>query len=374
MARFSELTLVILMDAGRHDYPQHMPFLQSLIHTGFYVEKLYNPGGYCERTCFMTGTTPEVSGNYFAMSLMPPGYKRAYYEPQFNIPPHLRHRLCMTEDQLPDTDQNSFYNPDTKHTLESIWDVMGEEDKTYAFEACLALGIKSHQGVTTHGARQTRLLAKIRQGVDMAYWQISEIDQQAHVRGSNPEQMMPILKWADAQIKTVVIEARKLYKKVNVLVFGDHGQTNVTKRIDPPMEYPPYMEGWDYLYLKSSAAIQFWIFNDQVEPYILKDPKLQDGRFVHSPSKRQGNLIWAAHPGVLVSPCHFHGKKDAPVSMHGYQIATPQQETEMGFAILNAGKVGKTRIASLTDICPTITTTMGIRNTKHNMGEHIYER
>jgi len=374
MARPSELNLVILLDAGRNDYPQEMPFVSSLISDGFYAKRLYNQGGYCERTCFMTGSPPEVSGNYFAMSLMPPGYKRAYYEPKFNIPPCLRDRLCMSEDQTPDTEKDSFVNLDNGKVIESIWDVMRDKKK-WAFEACLALGIRSYDGITTHGSRQTQLLKKLERGVDFAYWQISEIDQKAHYLGSDPVQMKKTLLWADGQIKLVVEKARKWYDHVNLLIFGDHGQTNVTKLIDPPLEYPPYTEGWDYAYLKSSAAIQFWVFNKRVEPQIIKDPRLMDGKFIDSPSKRQGDLIWAANPGVLVNPCHFHTTKDAPNSMHGYQLATPQLETEMGFALLiDWEHKGQTKIVGLTDICPTITRMLKVRDTKQNMGVPIYER
>jgi hypothetical protein len=187
--------------------------------------------------------------------------------------------------------------------------------------------------------------------------------------------MKEVLLWADGQIRTVVEKARDWYNAVDLIIFADHGQTNVTKRIDPPLEYPPFTFGWDYLYLKSSAAIQLWIFNEQVRERILNDPKLREGKFIDSPSERQGDLIWAAKPGVLVNHCHFHSVGDAPVSMHGYQMATPDIKSERGFALLVDGKhVGETKLVSLIDICPTITQTAGVRETNQNRGVPIYER
>ena len=366
-----EITLVILIDAGRYDYIDSLPYIKSLKEKGVYAKKLYNPGGYCERSCFMTGAGPETTGNYFAMSLMPIGYKRAPWEPTFNVPTHLRDRLCMTEDVMPDTDEGAFYNPDTDTVIESIWDVMREEGKTWAFEACLALGIQQHKGKTTHGSRVNQLLSKILQeSPDVAYIQFSEIDQQAHLFNHDEGYMKGVLTWADGEVKRLVEEIEKAYDKVNLIIFGDHGQTLVTDRVDIPIEYPGFHEGWDYLFLKSSAAIQFWVFNDLVEDKILNDPILNKyGVFIPSPSHRQGDLIWRANEGVLLTPCHFHGKWEPTTSMHGYD---PMIDSEKGFAIVVDGEhKGEIEEVSLIDIGPTICDVMGIRYPKFNEGKSL---
>lgn len=366
-----KLTLVVLLDAGRHDYVEHMPFINSLKEKGVYTKKITNPGGYCERSCFMTGASPKTTGNLFAMSLMPIGYERAYYEPRFNVPKALRDRLCMTEDATPDTEYGSFYNPDRGYSIESIWDIMQTNGVTWAFEACLALGIRSYKGKTTHGSRPQQLLKKLRiKRPDLAYIQFSEVDQQAHYRGSDPEYMKDILLWVDGEVKMLYEEAHSLYDEVNLLIFGDHGQTMVKEYVDIPLEYQGFELGWDYLYLKSSAAIQFWTFNKDVDRYIQGDPILRKyGDFISSPSPRQGDLIWRAKLGILVSPCHFHGAKDKPVSMHGYD---PNSDTEKGFAIvIGGGAFGEIEEGSLLDICPTICDLVGIRYPNFNEGKSL---
>lgn len=366
MARPDKLTLLVLLDAFRWDYltKKDTPFLWGLKSKSTYIEKLHNPGGYCERSVFMTGAGPDVTGNYFAMSLMPIGYKRAYWEPKFNIPMDVRGRLCMTEDVEVDFEPGSF-------DVESFWDVMRKENKKFAVEACVALGIQSYRGVTTHGTRPLQLMDKIKDGVDFAYIQFSETDQQMHIRGTRPEERKEIVQWADSQVKWLYEESNKLYKEVDLIVFGDHGMMNVTEHIDLPLEYPPFTEGWDYLYLKSSAAIQFWVFNDKVEKYIRRDPKLnQYGTFSISPSKRQGDIIWVAKPGVLVSPCHFHPKWDAPKAMHGYDSHIPEMH---GMALVYPRKKQIIKRGSLKDICAIVSKSVGIREPKHNEGKH-YER
>jgi hypothetical protein len=122
--------------------------------------------------------------------------------------------------------------------------------------------------------------------------------------------------------------------------------------------------------LKSSAAIQFWIFNNKIKKHILNDVVLNiNGDFIESPSPRQGDLIWRAKAGVLVSPCHFHGRTDAPISMHGYN---PDIDTEKGFAlVIGEGAFGKIKEASLLDICPTICDLAKIRYPKFNEGKSL---
>lgn len=316
----------------------------------------------------MTGAGPETTGNYFAMSLMPIGYKRAYWEPKFNIPFDLRSRLCMTEDQEIDFEYGSFKNPDTNQTIESIWDVMQDNGKKFAVEACVALGVRSYHGITTHGARTTRLIKDMEQGVDLAYIQLSETDQQLHARGTGRIEREPIIQWADDQVKLLYEKAHDLYTYVDLIVFGDHGMMDVTEHVDLPLEYPPFTEGWDYMYLKSSAAIQFWVFNPKVENRILNDPKLkQHGSFINSPSKRQGDIIWAANPGVLVSPCHFHPRWDAPRSMHGYDPKIPEMH---GFALAPSTKPITISKGTLNDICPIICDSVGIPYPRFNEGRN----
>lgn len=362
------IALLILLDAFRHDYlhKEDTPYLWGLKDESIYIRKLHNPGGYCERSVFMTGTDPEENGNYFAMSLMPIGYKRAYWEPIFNMPFDIRSRLCMTEDQEIDFEKDAFKNPDTGEVIESFWDVMRKNKKKWAIEACVALGVQQYEGVTTHGSRPIQLMKKIERGVDFAYIQFSETDQQIHYTGTDREKRKDLMRVVDSKVKWLVDETNKLYKEVNVIVFGDHGMMDVNRHIDLPLEYPPYVEGWDYLALKSSAAVQFWIFNPKVEKHIKNDPKLREGTFIPSPSKRQGDLVWRADPGVLISPCHFHKRWEAPKAMHGYSARIPEMH---GMAIINNGK-NKKRVqkGSLKDICSAVCDLMDIPYPKKNKG------
>lgn len=362
-------TIVVLLDAFRWDYlsPKNTPFLWKMKDKGVWAKKLFNPGGYCERSVFMTGAGPKVTKNLFAFSLMRPGYRRAYYEPTFNMPAYLRTRLAMTEDVKPDTEPNSF-------GVESFWDTMREAGKTWQFEGCLALGIQSYRGRTTHGSRELFILDGLKEHKDFYYLQISETDQLAHIYGTNSKIMANILFWADKTIERIYLAAKKEFDQVDLLVFGDHGMMDVKERVDLVLDFTPYAENWDYLYLKSSAAVQFWIFNPVVEEKILKDRQLNEyGSFIPSPDPAQGDIIWQANPGVLVSPCHFHSKADAPVAMHGYDITGEQGVEEMrGMAIVVDGKHrGIIEEADLRDICPTICDLVGVRYPVKNEGRSL---
>jgi len=365
-------TLVILLDSFRHDYfnPDDTPYMFSLRNEGIWVKKLKNTGGYCERSVFMTGAMPETTDNYFAMALMPVGYERPAWEPKFNVPPRIRDRLCMSEDQKPDFEYRSFYNWTTKKWIASIWDMMTIEGKKFAIEACVALGIRSFKGKTTHGTRPIQLVDRFSEGKDLYYIQFSEIDQQLHYLGTLPDNRRGLLRNVDAKVKWLIEQAKNHFVEVNILIFGDHGMDEVSGKIDLPLEYPPYNEGWDYMYLKSSAMIQFWIFNPEVRKYIENDILLKKyGEFVPSPTPRQGDLVWRVNNTILISPDHFHPKSDPIKAMHGWN---PNFDAQKGFALIIDGKhKGNIKECILNDICPTICDLVDIKKPKYNVGKSL---
>jgi len=360
-----QTTIAILIDAFRWDYlnPEDTPFLWQIKDKGIWVEKIFNPGGYCERSCFMTGAGPKTTGNFFAFSLAKPGYKRAYYEPIFNVPIQLRSRLAMAEDVKPDIEPNAF-------GIESIWDKMREANKSWQFEGCLALGIQSFKGKTTHGPREIFILDGLKEHKDFYYLQISETDQLAHIYGTKSKVFKNVLFWADKTVERIWTAANKEFDKVNLVIIGDHGMVDVKKSVNLVLDFSPFVEGWDYLYLKSSAAVQFWTFNPKVDERILNDRQLNKfGKFIEPPCPEQGTIIWRANSGVLVSPCHFHSEADAPVAMHGYD---PNDDDQKGMAIVIDNKhKGKIKAGDLRDICPTICDLLNISYPVKNEGRSL---
>ena len=368
----AKTTLVVLLDSFRHDYynPMDTPYLYSLKKHATIADTLINTGGYCERSVFMTGAFPKETDNYFAMALTPIGYIRPSWEPSFNVPRYIRDRLCMTEDLQPDFEYGKFKNWTTSNWIESFWDVMKTNHKTFEVEACIALGILSYRGRTTHGTRPIQLADKFKNNADLYYIQFSEIDQRLHYLGTTPEKRRGLLRNVDAKVEWLVNQARSHFENVNLLVFGDHGMADIKERIDLSLEYPQFKEGWDYLYLKSSADVQFWVFNPMVTKHIMNDPQLKNnGEFLSSPSKRQADIIWRARNGLLISPCHFHGKNDPLKAMHGWD---PTDDNQKGMALVTSfDKRKKERHIQrilLNDICPTICDLVGIRYPITNMG------
>jgi len=360
------LTLVILLDAFRWDYLNETdtPYLHSLKKDSLYIEKQVNTGGFCERSVFMTGANPETTDNYFAFAYRPVGYRRPAHEPKFNVPLLVRTHLVMTEDETADFTPGSFKNWSTGETIESIWDVMRKKKKTFAVEACVGLGIQQYKGKTTHGARPIQLVNKLKQEKpDLAYIQFSETDQEIHYSGV--ENRAKTLNYVDAQVEWLHSEAKKLYEDVKLLVFGDHGMDSIKKRVDFPLEYP-YQPGYDYIYLKSSTAIQFWCPETRVRKHIYADPLLNAyGTFIEPPTERQGDIIWRANYGTLVSPCHFHAANDPIRAMHGWD---EQNDGMRGMAMIYGVSRGVKANGCLNDICPTICDLVGIPYPKHNKG------
>ena len=85
------------------------------------------------------------------------------------------------------------------------------------------------------------------------------------------------------------------------------------------------------------------------------------------PGGRYGDLVWIAHPGVLVFPDFFHYRKICR-GMHGYETHIPEQQ---GFALVLGSNIEQTELpeAELIDVCPALCRLMGIRAPKQNAGK-----
>ena len=75
-----------------------------------------------------------------------------------------------------------------------------EEGKTWAIEACIALGIQSYKGKTTHGNRPIQLMKQIPEGHDLYYIQYSETDQKLHEMGTSRETRKGLLRNVDGNM------------------------------------------------------------------------------------------------------------------------------------------------------------------------------
>lgn len=365
-------TLLVLLDAFRSEYlnPKDTPFLWKLKDEGIWIKRIFNNGGYCERTCSMCGALPEVSDNFFAMALIPDEYRRAYYEPLFNVPYEIRSRLTMTEDKSVDFEKGSF-------GVESYWDIMREEKKTFQFEACFALGIRSYRGRTTHGSRPLFILDGFKKHLDYYYLQLSEVDQYAHLLGCESKAFRGILRWADGTVEWLWEAFKKEFKHPKIFVGGDHGMATVKYKIDVPIEdiLHRFRLGYDYLYLKSSAAIQFWSWNKAVDKVLKDNPILKKyGKFIKSPTPRQASFIWLVKPYYLISPCHFHGANEEVKAMHGWCLDGKNVIEEMygGGLIVDGEHKGIIERAELIDWTPTVCDLVGLsRYPKQNSGKSI---
>ena len=56
--------------------------------------------------------------------------------------------------------------------------------------------------------------------VDLAYIQFSETDQQIHYSGTRVKARKDLLKVVDSKVQWLYEETKKLYKDVNIIVFG----------------------------------------------------------------------------------------------------------------------------------------------------------
>ncbi|QQR75657.1 MAG: alkaline phosphatase family protein [Holophagales bacterium] len=163
------------------------------------------------------------------------------------------------------------------------------------------------------------------------------------------------LRWYEAQIDSLLADARQRYGEVRFALISDHGMATIHRVVDlmPRIEALGLAFGVDYAAVYDSTMIRFWYFRDGAEARIREAlPGDADGRWVERPEleaygtfwpdHRFGQGIYALDPGVLLNPSHMG--RVAPAGMHGYRPEHPDSD-----ATLLASFTPSTPIRSIVD-------------------------
>lgn len=165
--------------------------------------------------------------------------------------------------------------------------------------------------------------------IRFAYLFLAHMDAVLHAHGTGAEAVGAKIAWYDAQLRALLEAARQHYDEVRLMVFSDHGMTDVTAHCDlgARIDALGLTFGRDYAAVYDSTMARFWFFNDAARRRIVaalgEEP---DGRIVRDdelaqwgcdfPGHTYGELYFLMRPGVLLHPS-FMGR-EAPAGMHGY--------------------------------------------------------
>lgn len=359
-----------LVDAMREDYihPLTTPFLHDLSERGERIQRVLPSQGFCERTEILTGQTPDQSGFLMAIGYDPPGsdyraipFLKGLNAVERHIPEgpwrrRIRSRVgrlvrrikpamspcqipwdflpffSLTEDRFNHTDYGAFGVP-------SLLDELRDAGRKFDYSAFTALGWNNGSDED----RLRRALSRAEQASDFQLVFIGVLDEVGHHHGPRSEHMRSTLKKLDGSLKSFVHRYQDIHPGARFVFLGDHGMMDVDKRID--IQAALLEEAGklnlrrckDFVYFIDSTAFRLWFESDRARARLLesmKDNKVfrENGRFIdqtsarraHMPweDRRYGDVLWWAHPGVLLSPDFFHMGENI-LGMHGYEPTSP---------------------------------------------------
>lgn len=358
--------VLILIDALRDDYvtPELMPFFYSMAKTGNYIQKVYPAWGFCERTEIIAGQTPAQSGFWSAIGFDPTrseytsiwglGYYVENILPDYfrirlrkltgkiarylgkrmgtsNIPFDFLRLFALTEDSIAHEGVKAF-------STSSIFDHLRNYNLSFGYgNTFTALGM-------FNGNDADRLKNALNQtDLDIQLIYLSVLDEVGHSDGPESHVMAEKLKELDLVISKFVAEYQRKQAKTKFILLGDHGMVKVERTIDAEAILMRHTRAAglsrkkDFVYFLDSTFMRVWCLTAKAKKSMLllaADKTLAlNGRFMteeslsaaHLPTDGRiyGDCIWAANPGVVISPDFFHCASQDIKGMHGYTPDAP---------------------------------------------------
>lgn len=411
--------LFIVADAFRWDYLDFSwssyrcaPFLSDLSDESLYVRRLIPNFGFCERTEMFTGSRPDESNLFTAMTFDEQNsqfkngfdisifrlfdmknflrrYTRRFFrdyfkkikktsQPVYEIPINLLPKIALTED-ISDLQQPGWLG------IETIFDKLRAAGKTFFFDTFASLTMS----IGLDEDRESAIKNAFSNYRDIYLLYIGQMDSIGHDFGPNSSEAKNKIFLTDARLMRIAEEFEKNYPEGIIFIIGDHGMVNVAKYIDVESRINKLKKYGvaafkDFFYFLDSTMLRIWFKNEtakeKITGYLQKDVEMNEfGSFIYQdtcsdlhipkPGGKYGDLYWVAKPGCIIFPCFFRRRKPA-LGMHGYLTDDLQQH---GFAIIRGKSVkrGITESAELIDVSPTLCDLLQIPYPSKNSGRSL---
>lgn len=347
-------TVFVLVDALKSLYlnEENMPFLYSLSKKGYYVKHIIPCSGFCERSEIFSGLDGYDTGNFTAIGYLPEysPYKndtlilsmagiidnkitRSFFSRwrlknkrklnPYRIPFKSLRYFALTEDG----DARIIKHND-------IFQELLNNGFSYTLDGFTSLSDLSIRScLTPHDL----LKREIKKQTDFIPLYLGVIDQVGHRYGADINKISPFLQEIDQLLEQMYYTSKNAGYAFCVL--GDHGMVPVCKKVDIAANIAESgcKIHHDYEAFYDSTTARFWFRNntskEKIES-ILKEKLSQEGFIVTKDNCAQyripldilnnnglpiyGDLVWCAHPGVLISPDYFHSRNTTENGMHGY--------------------------------------------------------
>ena len=351
------MLLVLLLDAFRPDYLEKTPFLRGL-GAGGALGRFQEPFGFCPRAGYFGGLSPGEAGYAFALwrdpekspfgaaRLVPEDrslseHGRAFIrellarEARAAATPFARAYVNPLEiplETLAEFDLPEKYAPwDPRTGYRSIFEELTEQGREWLYAAWPWPGDfrPRDDGEVVRG-----LLERITPRHDFVFAQFSELDAAGHEHGPGSRAVVAALERTDLHVRRLLAGLEEHGHRPDVILFGDHGMVSVVRSIDVAARLPSPA---DYSYFLDSTAARFWYRHPDAREKVRAALAGLDGlrrlddaarvRFgLTGLDPRNGDDIFLAAPGLVISPSFFHRAGCEPRGMHGYDPAEPDNQ------------------------------------------------
>tara|TARA_B100000242_G_scaffold3345_1_gene1984 strand:+ start:889 stop:2088 length:1200 start_codon:yes stop_codon:yes gene_type:complete len=377
--------ILVLLDAFRCDYisRENTPNLFDLIDDSKYYKKIVPSFGFCERTEILVGKSSLESGYFTALGYDPKNspYKdleivltifefleskspeivkkvlRRFFwylykkKPgtffPFNIPFKKLSDFRLTEDGFDNliiSSEDSIYNKGFgvfKRASTDMSSAMIGCDESRLNDVLENLGNPNYQFFPVY---------------------VSKMDFIGHYFGTSSNETFNALKEVDEQISNFVADAKMINHKIKIILCGDHGMTDICKKIDIEKKlkdsFKEEIISNKLNYFIDSTLIRFWFNDENLRTQLkvfLHENFISFGDIVHAKdyeekgipkNKMYGDMIFLCHSGVIISPDFFNSKKNLK-GMHGY---IPKDDSNFGFCMIIENKGERVSIEDPTSL------------------------
>lgn len=407
----SEITVVALLDAFRHDYidTDNAPFLSSLADndaSGANEE----PFGYQTRPAFFAGLYPETSGictmferteqsSPFRVARFIPsilddrkyidwGLRRlleAYirrrspnsgvqaYGTPASVPFALLDEFDFAEKELP-WDPEYLKQP-------TIFDVLRANDRQWWYGGWpLVTGHDSDDLVVN------TCIENLSQQHSFLYIHLSELDGLGHAHGPHSTPVKEGIRRCDDRLRQIWEHCEDQFDVVNLIAFGDHGMVEVVRTVDvwSQLQTISLKIGEDYHMFLDSTMARFWFESERAERQIRSLlGKLDAGKILSEADKkeyrirfsddRSGELIYLMDPGTMIAPNFFHRGSQDISGMHGYAPDCPEDQGLLLVHSTETPTPESIETRPMVDIFPTALDFMGLPIPDSSEGQSILQ-
>lgn len=193
-----------------------------------------------------------------------------------------------------------------------------------------------------------------------AYLFLGALDAVLHREGTNGPGVAGTIANYDAGLRTLLATAREQYDDVELMIFSDHGMTDITATCDlqKTIDALGLVYGTDYAAVYDSTMARFWFMHDDARTRITAAlGTVTAGRTLTGddlaryecdfPARQYGELFFLLEPGVLMLPSDLG--RSPLAGMHGFAPEDPDSTAFFG-AMGRSTSTTPRRLADLHDL------------------------